>query len=84
MEKVTGRNFDNGFANWQDYQQAPWGRLRYRVAQANLQRYLPAPPARILDLGGGNGLDTIPLVCAAFVILWPTMNANSTLIFMSS
>ena len=62
MEKVTGRNFDNGFANWQDYQQAPWGRLRYRVAQANLQRYLPAPPAHILDLGGGNGLDTIPLL----------------------
>lgn len=62
MEKVTGRNFDNGFANWQDYQQAPWGRLRYRVAQANLQHYLPAPPACILDLGGGNGLDTIPLL----------------------
>lgn len=62
MEKVTGRNFDNGFADWQAYQQAPWGKLRYRVAQANLQHHLPLPPARILDLGGGNGLDTIPLV----------------------
>lgn len=62
MEKVTGSNFDNGFADWQAYQQAPWGKLRYRVAQANLQRHLPSPPARILDLGGGNGLDTIPLL----------------------
>lgn len=62
MQKVTGSNFDNGFAGWQDYQQAPWGRLRYRVALVNLQRHLPSPPARILDLGGGNGLDTIPLV----------------------
>lgn len=62
MNRVTGSNFDNGFANWQDYQQAPWSRLRYRVAQANLQRYLPPPPAHILDLGGGNGLDTIPLL----------------------
>lgn len=62
MEKVTGSNFDNGFSQWQDYQQAPWGRLRYRVAQANLRHHLPVPPARLLDLGGGNGLDTIPLV----------------------
>jgi S-adenosylmethionine-dependent methyltransferase len=62
MEKVTGSNFDNGFAQWQDYQQAPWGKLRYRVAQANLRQHLPSPPAHILDLGGGNGLDSIPLV----------------------
>ncbi|MBK8903209.1 MAG: methyltransferase domain-containing protein [Anaerolineaceae bacterium] len=62
MAKVTGSNFDDGFTQWQDYQQAPWGRLRYRVARANLQHHLPAPPARILDLGGGNGLDTIPLL----------------------
>lgn len=62
MEKLTGSNFDNGFADWQAYQQAPWGKLRYRVAQANLQHYLPPPPAHILDLGGGNGLDSVPLV----------------------
>lgn len=62
MEKVSGSNFDNGFVQWQDYQQAPWGKLRYRVAQANLQQHLPPPPAQILDLGGGNGLDSLPLV----------------------
>ncbi|VAW31667.1 hypothetical protein MNBD_CHLOROFLEXI01-4499 [hydrothermal vent metagenome] len=62
MDKVTGTNFDDGFANWKAYQEAPWGKLRYRVAQANLQKHLPQPPAHILDLGGGNGLDSIPLV----------------------
>ncbi len=62
MEKVSGSNFDKGFAQWQDYQQAPWGKLRYRVAQANLQQHLPPPPAQILDLGGGNGLDSLPLL----------------------
>lgn len=33
MEKVSGSNFDNGFAQWQDYQQAPWGKLRYTDAE---------------------------------------------------
>ncbi|MCB8948228.1 MAG: methyltransferase domain-containing protein [Ardenticatenaceae bacterium] len=60
--KPKAQNFDEGFAQWQDYQQAPWGKLRYRVAQANLRQHLPSPPARLLDLGGGNGLDAIPLV----------------------
>ncbi len=62
MSSVAGSNFDKGFAQWQAYQQAPWGKLRYRVAHANLRQHLPPPPARILDLGGGNGLDSIPLV----------------------
>ncbi len=46
MEKVTGSNFDKGFADWQAYQQAPWGKLRYRLAQANLQQQLPPPPVQ--------------------------------------
>lgn len=62
MDKVRGSNFDKGFGHWQVYQQAPWGKLRYRVAQANLHPHLPPPPGHILDLGGGNGLDSIPLV----------------------
>lgn len=66
MNKVTGTNFDDGFADWQSYQEAPWGKLRYRVAQANLQKHLPQPPAHILDLGGGNGLDSVPLVKDGF------------------
>jgi S-adenosylmethionine-dependent methyltransferase len=55
------QNFDQGLAGWQAYQQAPWGRLRYRVAVANLARHLGERPYYILDLGGGNGLDAVPL-----------------------
>ena len=58
---VTGQSFDEGIAAWQDWQQAPWGRLRYRVAAANLGRHLEQRPLHILDLGGGNGLDAVPL-----------------------
>jgi len=80
MNNIAGSNFDKGFAQWQDYQQAPWGKLRYRVAQANLRQHLPPPPARILDLGGGNGLDSIPLVklgyTAAVIDFSPEMVAQ--------
>jgi S-adenosylmethionine-dependent methyltransferase len=49
-------------AAWKEWQDAPWGRLRYRIAQVNLFRYLPDETTlRILDIGGGNGLDSIPL-----------------------
>jgi S-adenosylmethionine-dependent methyltransferase len=51
-------------SGWKEWQETPWGRLRYRVAQANLQRHLPSRPLRILDVGGGNGLDSIPLAAA--------------------
>jgi S-adenosylmethionine-dependent methyltransferase len=43
---------------------APWGRLRYAIAEANLARHLDGlgeGPLRILDLGGGDGGDAIRL-----------------------
>ena len=68
MKQARGQNFDNGIAAWNAYQEAPWGRLRYRVAQANLKKHLPEPPAHILDLGGGNGLDSVPLVKEGYTV----------------
>ncbi|HLW01336.1 MAG TPA: methyltransferase domain-containing protein [Ktedonobacterales bacterium] len=56
--------FDAHLSGWKEWQATPWGRLRYRVAQANVQRHLPTGPLRILDVAGGNGLDTIPLAAA--------------------
>jgi S-adenosylmethionine-dependent methyltransferase len=53
--------FDTHLSAWKDWQETPWGRLRYSVAQANLRRHLPAGPLHILDVAGGNGLDVIPL-----------------------
>ncbi|MGA5436871.1 class I SAM-dependent methyltransferase [Streptomyces cellulosae] len=50
--------FDTATTTWQEYQDAPWGRLRYSIAEANLARHLDGlgdGPLRILDLAGGDG-----------------------------
>ena len=46
---------------WHDWQQAPWGRLRYTQAHANLARHLPPAPSTVLDLAGGDGADALRL-----------------------
>lgn len=49
---------------WQEWQDAPWGRLRYTIAEANLARHLDGldgGPLRILDLAGGDGGDAMRL-----------------------
>ncbi|MET8507500.1 methyltransferase domain-containing protein [Streptomyces sp. NPDC004787] len=66
--------FDTGAEAWREWQEEPWGRLRYAVAEANLLRHLPPPAAetvaetvengralRVLDLGGGDGGDALRL-----------------------
>lgn len=51
--------FDRSMARWLDEQQQPWGRLKYKLIQANLSKHLPQErPLRVLDAGGGNGFDT--------------------------
>jgi S-adenosylmethionine-dependent methyltransferase len=49
---------------WRAEEHMPWGRLRRTMTQANLRRHIGATPLRILDAGGGNGLDSIPLAAA--------------------
>ncbi|MEM8535228.1 MAG: methyltransferase domain-containing protein [Chloroflexota bacterium] len=58
---TSPQTFDEHMDGWHTWQLAPWGQLRYRIAQANLADHLPPPPAHILDVGGGNGLDVLPL-----------------------
>jgi S-adenosylmethionine-dependent methyltransferase len=56
--------FDTATTTWQEYQDAPWGRLRYSIAEANLARHLDGlgdGPLRILDLAGGDGGDAMRL-----------------------
>lgn len=51
-------------AAWRQWQQAPWGRLRFTLAEANLLRHLDGlgdGPLRILDLAGGDGGDAVRL-----------------------
>lgn len=56
---TTAQPFDANMSNWKENQRAPWGRLRYSIAQVNLRRHLPQRLLRILDVGGGNGLDAV-------------------------
>jgi len=53
--------FDTHLSAFKDWQDGPWGRLRYTVVEANLRRHLSAAPARVLDVAGGNGLDAARL-----------------------
>jgi S-adenosylmethionine-dependent methyltransferase len=58
---TTAAAFDNHIEQWIEEQAKPWGVLRYKQTQANLAKHLGLAPLRILDAGGGNGLDSIPL-----------------------
>ncbi|HYP42082.1 MAG TPA: methyltransferase domain-containing protein [Chloroflexia bacterium] len=54
--------FDANASTFNDYLNAPWGRLLHNISQANLQRHLDehrGRPLRILDAGGGSGTDAI-------------------------
>ncbi|MEU4761608.1 methyltransferase domain-containing protein [Actinosynnema sp. NPDC023794] len=46
---------------WREWQRAPWGRLRYTQAEANLARHLPSASVSVLDLAGGDGADALRL-----------------------
>jgi S-adenosylmethionine-dependent methyltransferase len=56
--------FDNSIDRWRAEQSMPWSRIKYAVTQANLRRHLRGAALRVLDAGGGNGLDSIPLAAA--------------------
>jgi S-adenosylmethionine-dependent methyltransferase len=57
--------FDHHLNEWLESLELPWNKLRYRLFQANLQRHLPEnQPLKILDAGGGNGQEAIPLAQA--------------------
>ncbi len=42
-----------------EFKDLPWGRLQYGTARMNIARYLGEPPRRVLDVGGGNGENSI-------------------------
>ncbi|MGW7520137.1 class I SAM-dependent methyltransferase [Streptomyces sp. NPDC054796] len=61
---APARTFDAALEAWRAWQESPWGRLRYTLAEANLLRHLhPAAdaPVRVLDLAGADGGDALRL-----------------------
>lgn len=53
--------FNQGMDLWKENQDAPWGKLRYKMVLANLALHLTKPNQTILDVGGGNGVESILL-----------------------
>src|SRR5262245_13464405 len=56
--------FDSSMDRWRAEQRKPWSQIKYTVTHANLRRHIAGDTLRILDAGGGNGLDSIPLAVA--------------------
>ncbi|MGH3357800.1 MAG: methyltransferase domain-containing protein [Nocardioidaceae bacterium] len=56
--------FDDRIDRWCEYAESPWGRIRFGVVRHTLERVLAKlgpGPLRILDVGGGDGRDSVPL-----------------------
>jgi S-adenosylmethionine-dependent methyltransferase len=58
--------FSERLAAWRSYTDSPWGRIRYAVVEETLRRETSklGPELRILDVGGGDGMDSLPLARA--------------------
>jgi S-adenosylmethionine-dependent methyltransferase len=54
-------SFEERLTTYTEHQNKPWGRLRYTLASANLKRHISGAALTILDAGGGNGVEAIPL-----------------------
>lgn len=44
---------------WKDENTMPWGRLRYDTSRMNIARHTDDRMLRVLDVGGGDGMDAI-------------------------
>lgn len=56
--------FDEHADAWDRWRETPWNRLRYRLVAHTLDRAVNltgAAPLRVLDVGGGDGGDALPL-----------------------
>ena len=57
---ATAIKFDDKISLWKQQMELPWAKLKYKLVQTNLAKHLGQGQMRILDAGGGNGLDSIP------------------------
>jgi len=64
MSDAAAGVFDEHLRAWRSWQETPWGRLRYRVVAETLARIcadLDRHPLSVLDVGGADGGDALPL-----------------------
>ncbi len=53
--------FDEAVETWTAEQALPWNKLKYDLVRGFVLRHFDRPNGRVLDAGGGNGLDSIAL-----------------------
>jgi S-adenosylmethionine-dependent methyltransferase len=53
--------FDDSIDRWLAENDLPWMKLKTGIGLSNLRKHLPKKTLRILDAGGGSGMDSIPL-----------------------
>lgn len=56
---VTAEEFGQVLHKWQEENTMPWGQLRYHSTWRNIAKHVKDHPLRILDIGGGDGMDAI-------------------------
>jgi len=58
--------FEERLAEWKAWAEAPWGRIRFAVVAETLRRQADrlGRRLRVLDVGGGDGRDAVPLALA--------------------
>ena len=58
--------FSDQLDSWRSYVSSPWGRIRYAAVGEALRREadLLGEGLRVLDVGGGDGEDALPLALA--------------------
>ena len=72
MRKVDDVRLDRNIASYyalgaeRDRLREPGGRLEFVRTQELLGRFLPAPPATVVDIGGGSGVYALPLAAAGY------------------
>ena len=67
MADAGAEVFDEHLDAWLEWRATPWGRIRYRVVAETLARTcasLGSGRLRVLDVGGGDGGDALPLARA--------------------
>ncbi len=59
MKPITADEYDKVVDQWKEWQAYPWGKLIYDISRFNIHRHLDNCSLRILDVGGGNGFNSI-------------------------